>query len=152
MHTELTEWVAAELDFDPTVDSERIVISTDDGVVTLYGTVTSLRQKHQAQNAARRIEGVSHVRNELQVRSTHGDGRPDSDGDLRGEVILALVLSRLVPSTVDARVQDGLVTLVGAAPRQYQREEAELICASVPGVIAVRNEISLTPAPGAVDI
>jgi osmotically-inducible protein OsmY len=152
MHTELTEWVAAELDFDPTVDSEHIAIAADDGVVTLYGTVSSLGQKHQAQNVARRVEGVRGIRNELQVRSMHGDGCPDSDGDLRGEVILALVLNRLVPSTVDARVQDGLVTLVGTAPRQYQRDEAELICASVPGVIAVKNEISLIPAPGAVGI
>lgn len=152
MHTELTEWVAAELDFDPKVDSEHIAISADAGVVTLYGTVSSLGQKHRAQTAAQRVDGVRRIRNELQVRIPHGDGRPDSDGDLRAEVILALVLNRLVPGTVDARVQDGLVTVVGTVRRQYQREEAELVCASVPGVIAVKNEISLTPAPRAVDI
>jgi osmotically-inducible protein OsmY len=87
----------------------------------------------------------------LQVRFGDSGERPESDGELRGAVLLALVLNRLVPGTVDARVCDGLVTLIGTAQRQYQREEAELICANVPGVIAVRNEISLAPAPGRAD-
>lgn len=151
MENELTEWVAAELEVDPKVESEHIGISVDCGVVTLYGTVSSLGQRHRAQTAAQRAAGVMHIRNELQVRFGEDDGRPESDGELRGAVLLALVLNRLVPGTVDARVSDGLVTLIGTAQRQYQREEAELICANVPGVIAVRNEISLIPAPGDVD-
>lgn len=148
MDNEMTDWVAAELDFDPKVNSEHIGISADCGVVTLYGTVGSLGQKHRAQTAAQRVVGGMHIRNELQVRFGDGVERPESDGELRGAVLLALVLNRLVPGTVDARVCDGLVTLIGTAQRQYQREEAELICANVPGVIAVRNEISLAPAPG----
>jgi osmotically-inducible protein OsmY len=64
---------------------------------------------------------------------------------MRTAVLKALILDKLVPGTVVARVHDGLVTLAGSARWHYQREEAELVCASVPGVIAVRNEISLTP-------
>lgn len=60
-------------------------------------------------------------------------------------VLKALILDKLVPGTVVARVHHGLVTLVGSAKSHYQRETAELVCASVPGVIAVKNEISLTP-------
>jgi osmotically-inducible protein OsmY len=149
MDNEMTDWVAAELDYDPHINSEHIAISGDCGVITLYGTVGSLGQKHRAQTAAKRVVGGMHVRNELQVRFGHCEERPESDGELRGAVLLALVLNRLVPGTVDARVCDGLVTLIGTAQRQYQREEAELICANVPGVIAVRNEISLAPAPRA---
>jgi osmotically-inducible protein OsmY len=148
MDREMTDWVATELDFDPSVNSEHIGISVDRGVVTLFGSVSSLGQKHRAETAAQRATGGMHVRNELHVRFRNGDERPESDGDLRGAVLLALVLNRLVPGTVDAKVSDGLVTLTGTARRQYQREEAELICANVPGVIAVRNEISLAPAPG----
>jgi osmotically-inducible protein OsmY len=65
--------------------------------------------------------------------------------DCLAAVLKALILDEVVPGTVVARVHDGLVTLVGSAERQYQREKAELVCASVPGVIAVKNEISLTP-------
>jgi osmotically-inducible protein OsmY len=73
------------------------------------------------------------------------DGYRRSNLGLRTAVLKALILDKLVPGTVVARVHDGLVTLVGSARWHYQREEAELVCASVPGVIAVRNEISLTP-------
>jgi osmotically-inducible protein OsmY len=73
------------------------------------------------------------------------DGYRRSNLSLRTAVLTALILDKLVPGTVVARVHDGLVTLVGSARWHYQREEAELVCASVPGVIAVRNEISLTP-------
>ncbi len=76
MDNELTEWVAAELDFEPKVDSGHIAVSVDDGVATLHGTVSSLGQKHQAQNVARRVDGVRRIRNELQVRIPDGDGHP----------------------------------------------------------------------------
>jgi osmotically-inducible protein OsmY len=152
MDNEMTDWVAAELDFDPEVDSEHIAISVDSGVITLRGTVGSLGQIHRAETVTQRVVDGIRIRNELRVGIPDGHGHPAADGDLRGAVLLALVLNRLVPGTVDARVSDGLVTLVGTAGRQYQREEAELICASVPGVIAIRNEISLTPAPGDVEI
>src|SRR5262245_44718662 len=86
---------------------------------------------------------------ELEVDIRHigisANNYPRSRADLGGAVLKALILDRLVPGTVFARVQDGLVTLVGTAKWQYQREKAELICASVPGVMAVKNEISLTP-------
>lgn len=152
MDNELAEWVAAELDFDPKVESKHIAISADGDAVTLHGTVSSLGQKQRAETAAGRVDGVRSIRNELHVRVTDGAARRAADGELRGAVLLALVLNPVVPGTVNARVFDGLVTLVGTARRQYQREEAELICAGVPGVIAVRNEISLTPAPRDADM
>ena len=66
-----------------------------------------------------------------------------SNPGLRAAVLKALIMDKLVPVTVVARVHHGLVTLVGTAERPYQREQAELVCASVPGVIAVKNEIAL---------
>ena len=72
------------------------------------------------------------------------DGYRRSNLGLRTAVLKALILDKRVPGTVVARVHDGLVTLVGSARWHYQREEAELVCAIVPGVIAIRNEISLT--------
>ena len=41
---ELRRQVAAELSWDPQVDSEVIEVSADSGTVTLRGTVASLRQ------------------------------------------------------------------------------------------------------------
>ena len=51
-----------------------------------------------------------------------------------------------------ASVEAGLVTLSGVADWQFQRDEAELACAAVPGVTGVDVTISLHPAPGDGDI
>ena len=62
------------------------------------------------------------------------------------------MLDRLVPMTVDAKVRDGLVTLTGTAQWQYQRDEAEFLTASVPGVSGIENDITLTSTPDGRDI
>ncbi len=56
----------------------------------------------------------------------------------------ALTLDSLVPSSIDASVTDGVVTLTGMAPLHYQRAEAEFVAGNVPGVIALDDEVELT--------
>jgi osmotically-inducible protein OsmY len=142
--------VAAELGWDPKVDSGQIAVSADGGAVTLRGAVSSLRQKREARNATRRVGGVTSVSNQLQVRIPDADRR--ADAGLRADVLHAFMLDSLIPATVDAGVRDGLVTLTGTAGWQYQRGEAELVCASVPGVLGIEDEITLASAPGDGDI
>ena len=139
---ELRRQVAAELCWDPQVDSEGIEVSADSGTVTLRGTVDSLRQKRKGSKAAARVRGVIRVANELQVRIPDRDQRDDDD--LRGDVLEALMLDGSVPMTVDAQARDGLVTLTGTARWHYQREEAESRTAEVPGVAGIDNAIVLT--------
>ena len=141
---ELRRQVAAELSWDPQVDSEVIEVSADSGTVTLRGTVASLRQKRAGSKAAARVRGVIRVANELQVRIPGGDQRDDDD--LRGDVLEALMLDASVPMTVDAQARDGLVTLTGTAQWHYQREKAESRAAEVTGVASVDNAIRLAQA------
>jgi osmotically-inducible protein OsmY len=143
--------VSDELLWDPKVDSAAIAVSADDGVVTLRGTVGTFRQKREAKQDAERVYGVKSVDNELEVRILNGDRR--NDADLRGGVLQALMLDSLVPSTIDAKVKDGWVTLTGTAEWQYQRDEAEFVGANILGVVAVDSEIELMgPTPSAGDV
>jgi len=142
--------VAAELSWDPKVDSQAIAVSADGGAVILRGTVGSFREKREAGKAAARVYGVTEVRNEVQVRILDSSKRDDAD--LRGDVLQALMLDSGVPMTVDAKVRDGIVTLTGTAPWQYQRDEAEFLTASVPGVLSIDNDITLTSTPDGRDI
>lgn len=137
--------VAAQLSWDPKVDSTAIAVTADGGAVTLSGTVGSLREKREAGQAAARVCGVTRVTNQLHVRLVEGSERDDTD--LRGDVLDALMLDSLIPMTVDARARDGFVTLTGTATWQYQRDEAEFLTASVPGVFGIRNDIQLTAPP-----
>jgi osmotically-inducible protein OsmY len=142
---ELRTTVEDELYWEPRVDSEAIAVAADDGTVTLRGTVGSFREKRDATSAAKRVYGVKDVDNELQVRLLDSDRRDDAD--LRGAVLQALMLDGLVPGTVDARVDDGIVTLTGAAAYQFERDEAERVAGNLVGVLWVENDIDLTTPP-----
>jgi hypothetical protein len=98
---ELRCQVAAELSWDPRVDSEAVEVYADSGTVTLRGTVASLRQNRATSKAAARVRGVIRVANELRVRIPDRDQRDDDD--LRGDVLEALMLDGSVPMTVDAQ-------------------------------------------------
>jgi osmotically-inducible protein OsmY len=134
--------VVSELLWDPKVDGAAVAASVHDGVVTLRGTVGSFRQKREARKAAERVAGVSSVDNELDVRLLDEDRHDDAD--LRGDVLQALMLDALVPTTIDATVEDGYVTLSGVAQWHYQRDEAEFVAGNVPGVAGLRDDVYLT--------
>jgi len=148
---DLARYVTDELYWDPKVDGEAIAVSVDDGVVSLRGTVGSFREKQEAKHDAERIYGVKDVKNELDVRILNEHRR--SDAELRGAVLQAMMLDSLVPSTIDAKVDNGVVTLTGKANWQYQRDEAESVAGNLLGVMGVEDEIELiAPGPTAHDV
>jgi osmotically-inducible protein OsmY len=151
LDNELAANVSDELFWDPKLDNSSIAVSASDGTITLRGTVGSLREKREAKKAAQRVYGVISLDNQLKVKLM-GDERR-ADADLRGDVLQALMLDSLVPATVDAKVEDGFVTLTGNADWQYQRDEAELVASNIVGALDVTDEIELNdPTPNAGDV
>jgi osmotically-inducible protein OsmY len=150
-NNDLERYVSDELHWDPKIDDSAIGVSADDGVVTLRGTLGSFREKRDAKKDAQRVYGVKSVKDELEVRILNDDRR--ADADLRGDVLQALMLDSMVPSTIDAKVDDGKVTLTGTAPWRFQCDEAELVAGNVRGVISVENDVDLVPpGPSADDV
>jgi osmotically-inducible protein OsmY len=148
---ELELSVGAQLSSDPKVDRRTVAVAAEDGTVTLRGTVDSFREKREAQKAAQRVHGVVFVNNELDVRILTEHRRIDAE--LRGDVLQALMLDAMVPTTVEATVKNGVVTLTGIATWQYQREEAEFIAGNILGVTGVHDEIRLaSPTPNAREV
>lgn len=139
----LRSQVEDELDWDPKVDNSAVAVVADAGTVTLRGTVGSYTEKCEAKQDALRVRGVTRVNDELEVELLDENGRDDAD--LRGAVLEALMLNSLVPSTIDAKVNAGWVSLVGTASSQFQRTEAEHATARVRGVRHVADEITLVP-------
>jgi osmotically-inducible protein OsmY len=148
----LTEAVNEELLWDPRVDPVEIAAEADyNGHVTLRGTVGSFRQKHEARRAAERVVGVTKVKNDLRIQILDVDRQVDSA--VRGAVLQVLMLDSLVPSTIDAKVKDGFVTLTGSASWQFERDEAEMVAMNVIGVTGLEDEVYLTgELPDAYDI
>lgn len=63
----ITELVTSALDKDPELRTMQIDVQTQDGVVRLSGFVDSIGQADRAGELARRIDGVSGVRNSIRV-------------------------------------------------------------------------------------
>jgi osmotically-inducible protein OsmY len=63
----ITELVTSALHNDPLLRKMSIAVETQDGVVRLSGFVDSMAQVDRAGDLARRIEGVSGVRNTIRV-------------------------------------------------------------------------------------
>jgi osmotically-inducible protein OsmY len=148
---QLQHWVTEELAWDPKIDCKAIAVAADHGAITLRGTVGSFGEKRDAAKAAERVYGVKSVTNDLKVRLLTEHGREDAD--LRGAVLRALELDSLVPGTIEARVDDGWVTLTGSAEWQFQRQEAAYVAGNVLGVIGVDDQIDLmNPQPSARDV
>jgi osmotically-inducible protein OsmY len=86
---------------------------------------------------------VTSVHNYLRVRAS--SDRPGEDAQIRNAVRQALRLNAAVPATIHVDVADGVAQLTGTATWQCQREEAELVCATVSGVRSIADEITLVP-------
>jgi osmotically-inducible protein OsmY len=141
---QLKDDVREELHWDPKLDDEEIAVGAADGVITLRGTVGSLHEKRDAKKAAERVFGVKSVDNKLEVRLMGDSAREDAE--LRGDVLQALLLDAVVPSTIDATITDGYVRLSGTAEWKYQRDEAERVAGNVRGVVGVWDDVELLGA------
>lgn len=140
----LRDEVIAELDADPRVESARIGVAAEDGMVTLTGSVPTLLQKWAAEEAAKRVKGVRAVVEEIDVDvpAMHLRG----DADIARAASAALYWDTLLPASLQIVVKDGFVTLGGEVEWNYQREEAEEVVRRIAGVRGISNTISIRQA------
>ena len=133
----LRDAVLDEIDRDPALRAWEIGVTAEDGVVTLTGTVESHAERVAAERAARRVEGVRTVANDLRVR-----GRNErTDTDIARDAAHRLRNNLAVPETVQAVVSGGFVTLEGTVRWMHQRAAAETAVKYLRGVKKVENGI-----------
>jgi osmotically-inducible protein OsmY len=142
--TDIKRDVEEELKWEPNLDATDIAVAVKSGVVTLTGFVKSYSHKTAAETAAKRVDGVVGVANDLEVRLPGADERPDPE--IAREVVAQLKV--WLPASADhikAVVKDGWVTLEGEVEWNYQREYAERAIRWIKGVRGVSNLIRLRP-------
>ena len=142
--------VEAELGFDPLVNAADLKVVNLGGDVTLAGTVPSYPQYLEAAAAARRVDGVTGVHNNLMVRLPDSDYRDDIQ--LITAANNALTQNVTVPDGVEATAFDGDITLTGTVSYLTERAAAEAAVSSVTGVRNVRNDIDISYAIDPVDV
>lgn len=136
---EITRWVDEALKTDYRVDKSNIRVTTDAGIVTLSGEVTTLVSKKYADLEARKIRGVLEVINKIKVQASDR-----SDTDIQRDLRLRYADS-LDPElqNITAHVADGRVTLSGQVDSESQRRRAGLIATELQGVRAVDNQLEI---------
>lgn len=141
--TQLRSDVMEELSWAPAVTSGDIRVAAQDGVVTLSGTVPHYAEKMAAERVTQRVTGVKAIAEELEVNL---DGiYKRSDSEVAAAVVNSLGWHVSIPDSVQAKVENGWVTLSGHAEWEFQRRAAGDAVRHMFGVKSVSNDIDLRP-------
>lgn len=140
--SQLKKAVLEELNWEPTINSAHIGVTTDNGTVTLTGTVDSYSQKHAAETATGRVKGVKAIAEEIDVKLPFSVKH--SDADIAAAAVNRLAWDTSLPrDAVKVKVEKGWVTLTGEVEWHYQMEAAEREVRHLMGVVAVLNKITI---------
>lgn len=118
--------------------SDRLQVLVHQGHVTLEGVVEWYFQRQQAEQAVRQLKSINGVTNMIEVRPQVA---PD---DIKRKIEAAFQRSASVDAKhVSVEADGGQVTLKGHVHSWIEREAAEDAASAAPGVIKVKNEISV---------
>lgn len=143
--------VENELSWEPSVDEKGIMVKVQDGVVTLGGSVPHYADRWTAEQAAKRVNGVRAIANDIEVVMPKAGER--SDTDIANAAVNALKW-HFATGTCDIKpvVIHGWVKLTGEVQYAYQRNIAESAVRYLAGVKSVTNDIVVKPSVKTADV
>jgi len=127
------------------LQNDDIRVESDEGVVTLSGTVAEAFHKALAEDTASSLPGVKHVKSELSIENLRSG--ENSDARLTTKVKSTLLFHHNVGALTDVSAVGGVVTLRGNADNQAQKNLAAEYAKDIEGVADVKNEIAVVDKP-----
>ena len=147
----IREDVIDQLAWESNVDDRQIGVAVENGVVTLSGVVDSYTKKMAAEKAAKKVNGVKAVVEDIEVK--YGDAFKKTDKEIAKAALNALEWNISVPNDkIMVKVEDGWVYLSGEVKWDYQRNAAKKAVENLLGVKYVSNNITLKQKVEATDI
>jgi osmotically-inducible protein OsmY len=117
--------------------------------VSLSGFVETYADKIAAEKAAKRVNGVKAVANDIEVKPPY----ERVDPDIAAEAVQSLKRNVNVPSDrIRVTVKNGWITLEGKVGWGYQKEAAEYAVRYLSGVRGIANSIEIEPIVSAADV
>jgi len=127
--------------------SRNVQAATEDGIVTLSGTVNLVQQKLDVAKKVKKMSSVQGVRNLIEVA-----GKNVPDAELAAQLDRKIYFDRIgydnAFNFIDVSVKDGVATLQGATRTDVGRDSALALANTMPGVKDVVNEIKVLPVSG----
>jgi osmotically-inducible protein OsmY len=140
--SQLKKDVIAELEWDPSVQAQRVGVAVSNGVVQLSGVLDTFAQKQAVERAVQRVAGVKALAVDLAVKLEPHHQR--SDAEIASQIETAFKWHSQIPDErLQARVENGWVTLTGEVDWHHQRHNAQTVASSTTGVRGVSNNIQL---------
>lgn len=142
-------WITAKTKIallaDSRVSGTRVNVETKQACVTLRGKVDTMDAKNAAAEVAHTIDGVTDVKNEIQVVQASKRKFVDAKDDyITSEIEKRIKNDKMLKSAkVNVRSDAGVVTLSGQAPGILASVRASELADGVDGVRNVKNEIAL---------
>jgi osmotically-inducible protein OsmY len=123
---------------------KNVKVDVQGGIATLSGTVDLYEYKVDAEKRIHKVKGVNAVRNDIEV------GGPNvSDQELQAKLGEKLAYDRVgygnMFNAITLNVQNGVVTLGGHARTDVDKDSAQALVSTYPGVKDVENEIQVDP-------
>jgi osmotically-inducible protein OsmY len=138
---ELQRDVQNAIKWEPQLHAAEIGVTAKNGVVTLMGTVDAYYKKIEAENAAKNVDGVKAVVEEIEIKYS---SNTKSDEDIANDVLKALTDNWNVPQeNIQIKVEKGWVTLEGQVTWNYQKQAASKSISHLSGVKGVNSHIKI---------
>jgi osmotically-inducible protein OsmY len=117
---------------------DNIKVESNEGVVTLSGTVSREYHKFLAQDTVAGMTGVKSVNNQLTVIGDQPSENSDAWMTMKVKGVLAFHKNVSATAT-EVNTQNGIVTLTGSADTEAQKQLTTEYAKDVDGVMEVRN-------------
>jgi osmotically-inducible protein OsmY len=138
--TDIVKTALHTLESDVRVPADKVIVTVNEGIVTLEGEVEWPHQKDAAEAALEHLLGVRGILNEITVKPAV------SPTEVKRKIVDALGRSALFSGDrIVVEAADGKVTLSGHVSSIIEREEAERIARAAPGIERVDNCLIVTP-------
>ena len=127
--------------FKTYLQNDDIKVQSEDGAVTLTGTVSEESHKSLAEETVADLPGVKSVDNKLEVKGE--SPAPMSDAWITAKVKTIFLFHKNVSAMTEVSTKDGIVTLRGKANNEAQKDLTTEYAKDVEGVKGVNNEMTV---------